>query len=145
MCKSRKNSKARVEEGLVYELFKPPYAGQDIYQSLTKLFNLSKEELDIPDFFEKMSITSLYKNKGAQSDLSNQRGIFNLSKVRSIYDKVIYSDIYDIIDQNMSFSNVGGRKRRNIRDHLFVVNAAVNNVINGSGKSFDMQGLDVIK
>ena len=45
----------------------------------------------------------------------------------------------------MSFSNVGGRKRRNIRDHLFVVNAAVNNVINGSGKSFDMQGLDVIK
>ena len=29
----------------------------------------------------------------------------------------------------------------NIFDHLFVVNAAVNNVINGSGKSFDMQGL----
>ena len=28
ICKSLKNSKARDECGLVYELFKPPYAGQ---------------------------------------------------------------------------------------------------------------------
>ena len=145
ICKSLKNSKARDESGLIYELFKPPYAGNDVYESLAKLFSLSKQELDIPEFFEKMSITSLYKNKGVRSSLANERGIFNLSKVRSIFDKVRYSDIYDTIDQNMSFSNVGGRKHRNIRDHLFVVNAAVNNVINGDGKSFDIQGFDVVK
>ena len=92
-----------------------------------------------------MSITSLYKNRGLKSDLANQRGIFNLNKVRSIFDKVIYSQCYDIIDKNMSFSNVGGRRRRNIRDHLFVVYAAVNDVINGQGCSFDLQGYDVIK
>ena len=40
---------------------------------------------------------------------------------------------------------MGGRKHRNIRDHMFVVNAAVNNVINGDGKSFDIQGFDVVK
>ena len=45
----------------------------------------------------------------------------------------------------MSFSNVGGRKHINIRDHMFVVNAAVNNVINGDGKSFDIQRFDVLK
>ena len=67
LCKTLKNSKARDECGLIYELFKPPYAGRDIYESLTKLFNLIKQELVIPDFFELMSITSLYKNKGSRS------------------------------------------------------------------------------
>ena len=68
-----------------------------------------------------------------------------MSKVRSIIDKVIYSDVYETIDQNMIFSNVGGRKNRNIRDHLFVVNAAINDVINGNGPSFDVHCYDVIK
>ena len=77
---------------------------------MTKLFNLIKKEIIIPDFFELMSITSLYKNKGARSDLGNERGIFNVSKVRSILDKVLYADVYDDIDRSMSFSNVGGRK-----------------------------------
>ena len=45
----------------------------------------------------------------------------------------------------MSFSNVGGRKNRNIRDHLFVVYAAINDVMNGTGASFDIQCYDVIK
>ena len=45
----------------------------------------------------------------------------------------------------MSFSNVGGRKQRNIRDNLFVLYAAINDVINGDGTSFDIQGYDVMK
>ena len=101
ICKTLKNNKSRDENGFVYELFKPAHAGDDVFESLTKLFNLSKKELNIPEFFEKMSITSLYKNKGLQSDFSNQRGIFSVSKVKSIYDKLIYSEVYDVIDQNM--------------------------------------------
>ena len=92
-----------------------------------------------------MSTTILYKHKGPKSNLSSDRGIFNVNKVRSIFDKVIYSDVYDVIDQNMSFSNVGGRKHRNIRDHLFVVYAAINDVINGNGASFDIHCYDVMK
>ena len=79
VCKSLKNSKARDECGLIYELFKPPYAGPDDYESLCKLFGKAKQELEIPDFFELMSITSLYKNKVLRSDISNERGIFNVS------------------------------------------------------------------
>ena len=90
ICQSLKNSKARVEYGLVYELFKAPYAGSDVFNSLTKLFNLTKKELVIPDFYELMSITSLYKNRGSKSDIGNERGIFNVPKVRSIFDKVIF-------------------------------------------------------
>ena len=98
---------------------------------MSKLFNLIKQELTLPDFYELMSITSIYKNKGLQSNLSSERGIFNVVKVRSIFEKVIYSDVYETIDTNMSFSNVGGRRNRNIRDNLFVVYASINDVING--------------
>ena len=46
-----------------------------------------KHELTIPEFFELMSITSLYKNKGSRSNISNERGIFNVPKNRSILTK----------------------------------------------------------
>ena len=45
----------------------------------------------------------------------------------------------------MSFSNIGGRKQRNIRDNLFVLYASINDVINGGGTGFDIQGYDVMK
>ena len=45
-----------------------------------------------------MSVTNLYKNRGLKV-IGNERGIFNLSKVISIFDKIIYSDVYDTVDQ----------------------------------------------
>ena len=97
----------------------------EICQSLSKLFNLVIKDLRIPKFMELMSITSPCKNRGVRSDLGNERGIFNVSKVRSILDKMIYSDVYDDIDKNVSFSNVGERRKINLRDHLFIVYAAL--------------------
>ena len=44
----------------------------------------------------------------------------------NIIDKLVYVDIYDIVDGNMSDSNVGGRKKRNIRDNLFMINGIIN-------------------
>ena len=145
VCKSLKNSKARDEMGLIYELFKPPYAGMDVYNSLSNMFSEIKQQLKIPSFFEKMSITSIYKNKGLRCELSNERGIFNVAKLRSILDKMIYSETYDVIDENLSFSNVGGRKGRNIRDHLFVIYGIVNDVKNGRAEPIDIQGYDISK
>ena len=39
--------------------------------------------------------------------------------------RMILNDKYEIIDSFMSDSNVGGRKERGIRDHLFVVNGII--------------------
>ena len=75
---------------------------------------------------EKTNITSIYKNKGSRLDLDIDRGIFNVSKVRSIMDKLIYNDFCDLIDENMSDSNIGARRNRNIRDNLFVVYGVIN-------------------
>ena len=45
----------------------------------------------------------------------------------------------------MSDSNVGGRKNKNIRDHVFVIEGVVNDIINGNGPETDFQVMDVTK
>ena len=92
-----------------------------------------------------MSITSFYKHRGAINELSNQRGIFNLPKVRSILDRLIYDESYETIDSHLSYSNAGGRKGRSIRDHIFVVYSIINEVKNGKANDSDFQFIDVIK
>ena len=58
------------------------------------------------------NITSIYKGKGDKNDLENERGIFGINILRSILLKIIYNDEYENIDENMSYSNVGGKKSR---------------------------------
>ena len=121
-----KTNKAADPKGLISEIFKPGVAGADLTQSLLILCNKVKEECQLPAFLEWTNISSIYKNKGVKTDLNNDRGVFNVMTVRSIIDNLMYNDFYDIIDQNMSDSNVGGRKERNIRDNLFIVYGVIN-------------------
>ena len=46
-------------------------------------------------------------------DLKNERGIFM---------KMVWSELYETIDENTSDSNIGGRKKKNIRNHVFIIN-----------------------
>ena len=148
VCKKLKNDKARDDNGMIYELFKEPFAGPDVSKSLTLLFNGMKEQMFVPEFMETMGITSLYKIKGERCEFKNQRGIFNLSKVRGVLDqldKALYEEVYDTIDGNLSYSNVGGRKGRNVRDHLFLIFAIINDVINGEARPVCLQTFDIYK
>ena len=129
-----KKNKARDPWGMKNELFRPENAGEDLINSLLKLMNGIKSNLIIPEFLIYGNITSLYKLKGSRQDLENDRGIFNLVIIGAILDKLIYQDTFQDIDSMMSDSNVGARKKRNIRDHLFVVNGIINNVKNGKGQ-----------
>ena len=124
--KNLKINKAADPKGLINELFKPGVAGRDLLESLLMLCNQVKTENEIPSFMKMTNITSIFKNKGSKTDLNNDRGVFNVMTVRSVIDNLIYNDFYRIIDQNMSDSNVGGRKERNIRDNLIIVNGVIN-------------------
>ena len=57
---------------------------------------------------------------------------------------MIYNDEYPNIDNNLSDSNVGARKGRNIRDNIFVLNAVVNSALRNS-EQIDIQVYDVEK
>ena len=67
-----------------------------------------------------------------------------VSKIRSIIEKLIYEDIYDTIDTAMSDSNVGARRKRNIRDNLFVLYSTINEAIRNK-KDIDIQFYDLAK
>ena len=57
--------------------------------------------------------------------------------------KLVYGDKYDVVDGNMSDSNVGARKMKNIRNHIFVLNGIINDVIHNPGRdSIDIEILD---
>ena len=56
----------------------------------------------------------------------------------------MYNDFYDTIDKNLSDSNVGGRKNRNIRDNLFIVYGIINNAIQNN-LEVDLNFYDVAK
>ena len=45
----------------------------------------------------------------------------------------------------MSDSNIGGRKNRNIRDHLFILYGVINSVIHGNEECVDIQIYDIKK
>ena len=137
-------NKSSDAQGLIYELFRPEIIGQDLLSSLLILCNNVKSQLLVPSFVTFTDITSIYKQKGERCDLDNERGIFGVSKVRSIIDKLVYQDYYEDIDDVMSDSNVGGRRRRNIRDNLLVLYATINEAVRQK-KNIDIQFYDISK
>ena len=56
--------------------------------------------------------------------------------------RMLLNDKYPIIDKFMSDSNIGGRKGRGIRDHVFVVNGIIHEHCKSRTKPISMQVLD---
>ena len=138
-----KNDKARDPNGWVNELFKAGVAGQNLKLSMLNLFNKIKTENYIPDFMRKADVTTIYKGKGEKSDLKNDRGIFIVTVFRSILMKLIYNDKYEEIDDSMSDSQVGARKRKSIRNHVWIINGVIIDVLNKKTKEpVDLQVFD---
>ena len=91
------------------------------------------------------SETSTYKNKGDRSKFDSYRGLFRTPLFRNILDKLLYFDMYELIDNNLTDCNVGSRKRRNIRDNLFVINAITNEAKLKNNEACDICLYDVKK
>ena len=78
-------------------------------------------------------------------DLKNDRGIFILSILRKIIDRVLYHHFYPSLDSGMSSSNIGARKNRNVRNHLFVIYGIIANVINEKKECIDIMIYDLVQ
>ena len=139
------NDKARDALQYANELFKEGVAGKDLKLALLKFMNLIKEKQKYPEMMEFCNITSLYKHKGLHKDFNNYRGVFRVTVLRSILDRLIYNDNYHTVDENLTDGNVGARKQRNIRDNIFVLGAVSNSVINGHEDAIQVQVQDAVK
>ena len=113
--------------------------GNDLQISLVMMMNRIKDTIFIPKHVEYATIVSIYKGRGDKMDLLSDRGIFIVNIFRSILMKLSYQDKYQIVDKNMSDSNVGVRKNKNIRNHIFDLNSVINDVIQNKKQSIDVE------
>ena len=138
-----KGGKARDPNGWANEIFTNEVAGECLKISMLKLFNKMKTENYIPEFIQNADITTIYKGKGEKNNLENDRGIFLVSIFRSILMRLIYKNKYPILDKNMSDSQVGARKRKSVRNHIFILNGIIQDVLySKTKKSVDVQIFD---
>ena len=91
----------------------------------------------IPEFLEFANIVAIYNGKGEKSSLQNDRGVFLVNLLRSILMKLVYKDKYPTVDESMSDSQIGARKKKNIHNHIFILNGIINEAVN-KGKSIDI-------
>ena len=124
---SLKNNKARDPTGYVNEIFKEEIIGTDLKRSLLSMMNKIKKEKIIPEFMRITNLTTVPK-KGPLTELENERGIFRVDIIRSILIKLIYNEKYSEIDENMSDSQMGGRKGKGCRFNLFIINDIIHDV-----------------
>ena len=108
------------------ELFLLSNAGDDLILAITTLMNQIKDQQVFPECLRLCNVTNAYKNKGDIGSFDLYRGLFRTPVLRNILDILLYIDLYETIDGSLTDCNVGSRKRRNIRDNLFVVNAILN-------------------
>ena len=104
--------------------------------------NKVRDEIGFLKCMQYADIVSIYKGKGDKLDLSNDRGISIVNLFRSIIMKMVYGGKYETADNNMPDSNVGARKHKNIKNHLFVINGIMNDVLARKEESIDIQILD---
>ena len=143
--KSLKKNRTKDPNGMINELFMNECAGEDLEKALVKLITGIKDTYHFPEYILRENISTIYKNKGSRLDMNNDRGIFLITIFKKVLEKLIYNDKFDNIDQNMSNSNIGARKGRNVKDHLFIVYGIINSVVNGSEDSVDIQIYDLEK
>ena len=93
---------------------------------LLKIMNLIRYNLEILESLKIVNVAMMRKAGKRDSNISSkQRGIFILSSFRSILMKMLLKDEYEMIDNYMSDSNVGGMRGRRTQDHLFIINGII--------------------
>ena len=134
ILKHLKTGKSRDPNGWCNELFSNDVAGKQLKLSILLMFNKMKSDNYIPDFIRNADVATFYKGKGGKCELVNDRGIFLVTVFRSILMRLIYVEKYSQIDSNMSDSQIGGRKGKNVRNHIWVLNGIINEVLSSKTK-----------
>lgn len=143
ILKSLKSNKTRDPKSWTNELFQLKNIGSDLKKAILKMSNLIKNEHKIPLLLKYANITAIYKNKGSRFNLENDRFIFQIGVLRSIVDKLIYKDKYESIDQHLPDTQIGARRGKNIRNHLFIVYGIINSVIHKDSGPIDINVYDI--
>ena len=90
VLKMQKNGKARDPEGMSKTIFKYNIIGTNLKDSMLIMFNKLKDKNEIPQFMRRVMIKTIPK-KGSKIVLKNERGIFIVNSVRSIFLRLLFN------------------------------------------------------
>ena len=88
-----------------------------------------KETFKIPECLALANITILHKKK-CKLDLKNWCGIFVSSVLRTILIKLVHGLTYEMVNEN-----IGARKYKSVRNHLFLLNSVISEVMSSVKKT----------
>ena len=128
-----KPGKSRDPDFLVCEIFKEGVIGEDLKLSILMMMNKMKEQSVIPECLKIANITMLHK-KQCKLDLNNWRGIFVTSVLRTILMKLLHERTYETVAQSMTDSQIGAQKDKSVRNHIFVLNTIISDVLSSKKK-----------
>ena len=134
VLKSLKGGKSKDPDNYVSELFKEGVIGSDLKGSLLLLMNKIKSDQVIPECLRKANITILHK-KGNKLDLNNWRGIFVCSVIRKILMKLVHGRTYEQVACSMTDAQIGAKRNQSVRNHLFVLNCIISDVMSSNKKT----------
>ena len=133
VLKTLKSGKSKDPENYVSELFKEGAIGSDLKKSILMMINRMKHEMIIPECLRTAHITILHK-RSSKLDLNNWRGIFVCSILRKILMKMVHERTYEKVARNMSDSQIGAKRNKSVRNHLFVLNSIISDVMSSKRK-----------
>ena len=142
VLKNLKTGKSKDHNGYITELFKHGVIGTDLKKSILMMMNKVKSDLKVPKCLRIAQITILHKKK-CRLDLNNWRGVFVCSVLRTILMKLIYERTYSKVDQTMTDAQIGARRKKSVRNHIFILNSIISDVTGSVNKeSVDLNVMD---
>ena len=103
-------------------------AGDGLLMAILELFNYMKNEVVIPQHWEYVLITTIYKGKGRKKELVNHRGIFLISVLYKIFERLIHNRIQDILEKTSKFQ-AGATHNRGPADNLFLLRGTMDHLV----------------
>ena len=104
--------------GLKNDIFKS--GGDSLLNSITKMLTCVLKEKQPPEQWEEVNIQTPYKGKGSKKILNNYRGIFLINPLSKIFEKIIYSKMYNNISNYVSPFQAGSQKNRGTNDNVSI-------------------------
>ena len=101
---------------------------KEVENAMLSAMNDIKKKHEIPKQWERVSITTIYKEKGSQKELVNHRGIFLTPVLSKVFERLICLRIEPFMER-MSKFQAGSRKNRSVMDQLFILRSLTNHAI----------------
>ena len=123
--KNLPNKKAPGPDGIQYELLKEGAKCQEFVKKITEIFNTVLNEGVRPERWSSGNIVSIYKGKGVNTEVTNQRGISLTDTILKVYEKLLTSRIMRTIKKNTTPLQGGGKEGEDVELFLLMLNSII--------------------